>query len=563
MASNDGWLEADKDVWTEAPETVATAVQPPPVDQDAPKTKDLGPLNAIIAKTAQGFFKGGADEGSGAMTGFLARNFHGGDAKGHYWKQPDGSMKRLDTDQDVYRAGRDAQRYDQDSADEHHGKLGTGMEILGDIGSDAILRGLGAPVLTSGYQTAVGALSALLNSKAELTSEKTSPKEMAQAGAETGAGALLSFYAPKVGGKLANQYKGSALDKLLKSPTGLAKKVMDAPSDILKSIAETRAVKAAGPMLRDVRAMLSKDNLHEIGRDLLDNKVVKFGSGLEGIAKRASDIQSLEGRKIGDFLSAVDDRAGREFSTEAPRVDVDVLGDRIERELIDPLRDKPVYDSIVKDLSGEVKGIRNRSTDELSNQMTFKEANDLKRSYDPFLDFDQPQTPLKEQHKRLRGIINSEIEDRAKSIAPDLFGKYKESKRLFGNMSKVTGMSEDKLARTEANRFLSPSDHALGIAAALESKGGVAQDSLTGLGIGLGNKLFRERGNGALAVTADALSGLLKVSPDALGRYGPVLLRELERYGAEGMAAMDLALTKDNPEYAKLRASLGGALSAK
>ena len=65
-----------------------------------------------------------------------------------------------------------------------------------------------------------------------------------------------------------------------------------------------------------------------------------------------------------------------------------------------------------------------------------------------------------------------------------------------------------------------------------------------------------------VAVGADKASDYVKKSlpsdlnalPDKLGKYGPLLARELQRGGEAGLWALDESLLKFDEEYARMRA---------
>lgn len=156
-----------------------------------PPAKDPGALRSVGSKLLQGFAKQGSDEIVGALTRAAVD-------PGVGWRQPDGSVRLLATEGDVYRAGRDSEREVLRGADENHPWKSRIAEFAGDVISDAALGALGAPVSSRAYSTGVGALSGLMGSDADLTPDKVTAGDAASAGLSTAVGGVLGRYAPEL-----------------------------------------------------------------------------------------------------------------------------------------------------------------------------------------------------------------------------------------------------------------------------------------------------------------------------------------------------------------------------
>lgn len=154
-----------------------------PIDNEP---KDPGVLRSIGSQLLAGVFKDGSDELGGAM-GAYAPGLR--QEPGVGMRQPDGSVRYMATSGDVYRGGRDAEREVLRGADKHHPKLSFAAHLAGDVASDVAARVFGLPVGSRAYSTAVGALSGLLRSDADLTPDKITPGNVLRAGASTAAGA--------------------------------------------------------------------------------------------------------------------------------------------------------------------------------------------------------------------------------------------------------------------------------------------------------------------------------------------------------------------------------------
>jgi hypothetical protein len=183
----------------EAPATAPPAPTTPTARLRA-AAKNPGVLRSIGSSLLQGFFKSGSDEVAGALTSALVDP-----GNGAAWRGADGVPRFLGSEGDVYRAGRDSEREVLRGARENYPKTAFVAEMIGDMGSDAVLSGLGlVGVGSAPYNVLTGGLSGLLGSDAELTPDKATGGDVASATASTLLGAGLGYALPKVGEKAAN-----------------------------------------------------------------------------------------------------------------------------------------------------------------------------------------------------------------------------------------------------------------------------------------------------------------------------------------------------------------------
>lgn len=165
------------------------------VAKPRPPAKDPGLLPTIGRSLLQGFFKGGSDEAIGGLTRAGVSP-----GSGAAWRMPDGSTVPLNTGWDVYRAGRDTERETLRGARENRPKTAFAAEFLGDLASDAVLRGLGVPGVGSrAYNVGTGALSGLLGSEAELTPDKATEGDLLRAGLATALGGAAGDLGTTIG----------------------------------------------------------------------------------------------------------------------------------------------------------------------------------------------------------------------------------------------------------------------------------------------------------------------------------------------------------------------------
>jgi hypothetical protein len=167
---------------------------------------------------------------------------------------------------------------------------------------------------------------------------------------------------------------------------------------------------------------------------------------------------------------------------------------------------------------------------------------------------------------------------------PDLRGAWLAAKEDFADFRLVNDAVGARILRDEKNRFLSPSDHfggGVGLIAALLSGGSALTGIAASAGAALANKALREKGPGAIARMANAISkfdgrtdkaiaaaieGRVKDLPDLPKRTVPLLTmlqtpegqptlrtasNDRERYEKTLTLVRDMASPTPSPEAAK------------
>lgn len=324
--------------------------------------------------------------------------------------------------------------------------------------------------------------------------------------------------------------------------------------ELLRKVAELRAYKASGPMLRDYRRV-GEEGAREIGRTLLDTKAVRFGSNVEDVAERLGPLRKKASEEVGASIKALNAAQG------GSRVSPAAVADEIERAVVEPLRQQKTEGAkaIVRRLEAELENIRSREG------MTFDEAEALKRAYSPNANFSATTTNLERgAYRRLYGTIkgHNEAEARAIEALPGreagLADRFVAAKRRYENLKPAEDAATDQVLRGEANRILSPSDQGVGMVGAV-----MTGNPITGAATAALHNQARTRGSSALAVVSDRLakgatwlgevSRLAKVEPEVLAELvGPRAARALASAAAQGdarLAVVHRALAMTDPDY--------------
>jgi hypothetical protein len=270
--------------------------------------------------------------------------------------------------------------------------------------------------------------------------------------------------------------------------------------------AQMGKLKAKGVETSAARSIL--DDSRYAGAKTLDEKLglvrSKQSEAADAIGKSVSKFDELA--EAGEKLRPLD------------------IANRIDDELIAPLKNgNALNDPMVAQLRKQSMRLRKLDQSQGGAGLSFKEAEELKRSFDPFLKWDsQTPGPLQDKLRQLRGIINNEIENSVESVAIrhgdlGLLDNWKAAKRSYGEMAELEKHVAKRAAARDGNRYFSLTDYlsgnigsvAGGGMAIASAFGGDGPDagSVAWAGAGmLANKWARERLAHVMALQLDALT---------------------------------------------------------
>lgn len=279
---------------------------------------DPGPLGAIRIKLGQGLSKDGMDELSGAL-GAMGN----GQGPGAYLRLPDGTEVPVPTGPDMYRAGRDFVRQEQEAVEQHWPKLGFMAQMGGEIASDAALAGKSA--VGRGYQTLSGLARGLMGSNAELTPDRMTPWTAGGAALSTLFGGAVGNLAPvlmsKAGETGAAKYLGGKLD----DGAMLA-------GDKLKDLAGWLKVNSLHPTPTTAEAMASlPGGVPAVGREVLRRGIGGMSKG--STARQASSEASRAGGAITKIVREYDGAGGAPIDLG---IAIDAAKERAKRLVDEP-----------------------------------------------------------------------------------------------------------------------------------------------------------------------------------------------------------------------------------
>ena len=322
-----------------------------------------------------------------------------------------------DTDfQDFYREIRNFARDQVEAERAANPKVFAGTEIGGAIASSAPMAAQGVMA-----NAALGGLYGLGGSEADLTDP--SLENFGQAALDTGIGAGF-------GGGTSAVLKGAA------GPVGR----------MFKGLAEKRAVLLANLSKSRLGQIVKKEGqegLDKLGREILDEGIVKFKFGASGAQKRNQLLLEKSGKRIGSILDPLHEQGIKNFDVQ--RVHQEILDTFPENQLID--------DAFIKEVKHLIKVVTSKGDDMITGREGWQIAKAIENRARIGVSKTDP-TFKKEMSQRVSGIIRGEIKRSVGDAAvmmknPELLDDFLLANKNFALGSEL----EDPLAKKVAGDY--------------------------------------------------------------------------------------------------------------
>ena len=435
----------------------------------------------------------------------------------------------FDTLKKAYQEGRDKERLSQDVMSEEHPYL---SPVAGFAGAMAGVPGgiFSAPTLAGRMlkSSGVGAVSGLLNSRADLTKG-----EFSKATEDAGWGGAI----------------GMAIPPALEEGTiPLAKGIGSAISGPMKSLAETKAFKSLGPYARDSIKAFAKDKVNDIGRTALDEGVVGgVPTSYGGLNQRANNALESKGDAFGDYVNKLSD-AEQQLKSKMGDIDHQINpvdGAKPNTIGIDPgLIAKSMREEFKGSESIPGMGAKNKTATRLIDQfeenangpLSLKDAQNLKTELGQEINWKKLPgadiSPKEQVQRSLYGKLASAVDDYADVLDKTVNGPsaegFQKIRNDYGNLKQIGAITAGKQAREFANRSISPSDYMVGAPGV--AYGEIQHDPGAGIigGLmGVANHIGRKFGNQAMATGLDATANAVMKSPELLKDATPAMTRAI------------------------------------
>lgn len=254
-------------------------------------------------------------------------------------------------------------------------------------------------------------------------------------------------------------------------------------------------------------------------RSILDDARYEGAKTLDQKLSLIRTKQSEAGSAIGESVSTFDTLA-----KEGERFNPIDVASKIDDEVIAPLKKgTSLNEPIIKRLRDESRRLR-KIAQANGNELSFKEAEEFKRSLDPFLRWDSAEPgALKDALRKVRGIVNDEIEAKVESIAIthnslERYDAWKSSKRLYGEMAELEKHAATRAAARDGNRYFSLTDYLAGNAGATIGAGMAGIGALSDGEIGPGDVAFAAAGMLGNKWARERLAHVMALQLDRLGK---------------------------------------------
>lgn len=352
------------------------------------------------------------------------------------------------------------------------------------------------------------------------------------------------YSGPQVGERLGNAGKGMLVGGLLQGAgEGLRKGISIVSPKALDTLAETKALKAAGATKADFKSALQKDKVKDLGRTLLDEtvdltnpetgevltqKLVQAGDKFEDIAKKSAALKQQAGSQIGNIYKQVqgqldDSKFLKTLSPDqlakvrALQVNPQHMVLEIEKKLGESIGDSIDGPEVMSKVTKYLNRIWGKGDSiELPRLLKIKGEFDSKINYARRTqDLPEVQQAYSVVRNHIRDAMSNLVKGVGEIVGGDLGGKLMKANRLYGNASELADMATSKVAGEQANRMFGLTDTIAGGAGAgvgTVLSGGLG-GAVTGAAAAMANKAARTYGNGLIASGANAISKGMKATP--------------------------------------------------
>lgn len=281
----------------------------------------------------------------------------------------------------------------------------------------------------------------------------------------------------------------------------------------------------------------------EIGKTLLEDGIVSTGDNVQAILQKATAGEERYGQKIGELVAHLDE-AGVQPDTRA-------IAARIRAEVIDPLIASPSSrargEALAKHFEPLLMELDNTDGMFRGFQGLWNERRVLDREEKAAF---AQLSPTADGIKAVRRSFESSFTDLAEQQGGggEWRAAYQEAKRRYSHTRFAADQAGKAIESQQSNRWFSPSDYGMA------GVGAIAGDPLSGVAVGLANKVARERGR---ATVAAGMNWLANFADQAQQKSALVAMTANGQQGV-ARAAQQLVTNAGRAKYAA-----GGAITSK
>jgi len=319
---------------------------------------------------------------------------------------------------------------------------------------------------------------------------------------------------------------GGAVDIAARGISNVADKVSKA-GDALETTAEKNALRSVGAQKPQMKKLIAKDKVKDVGRFIIDENIAPAGAGAEDIAANAQQIKDAAGKEISSVFDQIE-KSGHAGTFDRKNIaqamrdalmgDEDVAGSLHSKKVL------PQLEELITDFESKPGAADARELLKLKGQYD-KEINYSKKAMDL--------PALQKGYQNIRSTINEAINDRATALSNevrgDLAAKLKAANKRYGLASTVAEIADNKLAQ-DGNKFFSLTDTLGGVlgggVGAVHGgvgsipgavAGAAASKAIRTYGPSVGTKVIDAASKGMKAVGPTAGAAIEAAAPGTLG----------------------------------------------
>lgn len=259
----------------------------------------------------------------------------------------------------------------------------------------------------------------------------------------------------------------------------------------MKDYAALKAFKSTGAMLKDFRQADARGQIQKIGEEMLEKGLVKPGYTFEDVAEQSGELKQKAGALIGDLYDAAETELAGINPAALPPAQQAVLA----QTSLNPARiADEIHSSLKGELAGKAGGKKALATVEgiLEDLRTNGDVEgnisviqEFKEGLDDIIKYnrDLSQEPLAKQYLfKVRDALKNKVQGRIDALDQVLGGNrlesLKDANQQYGMWANVNRISNDRVMREGANKFMSLTDTIAGAGGA--AAGGVVGQMMTG-----------------------------------------------------------------------------------
>lgn len=322
-----------------------------------------------------------------------------------------------------------------------------------------------------------------------------------------------------------------------------------------KKAAEEFAVASVGRKNSVLKDLLYKDQVDDLGRELLDSGVVGLKDSSDDILGKVDALKRTRGKQLGRIVEEADELIKAEdavLSTGALKKD---LKDNFIRQLKGEIGRADDANAVEDYLNRNFFDVMKKNK---QNEVSLSTLRELRGKIDDQITKFGGPTPdvgRQETLRELRGFLEKRAEGQFgkldDQVGLPLKDLYTGAKQKFGLAANAKQLADDTRLRSQRNNMFGLTETIIG-AGSGAGAAYASQDPTSTIATGLGTmalvKGVRGRGYQVSAVVLDKLSKKLASDPSKLGKYaGPLM--NASRKGAQNLAVTNYVLQQTDPEY--------------